>query len=85
MKREHLVGLGGAALAYLTELVHRRPRVWIRDVDRLHELLDRHGDDAIRAAFERGLTEGVYGHEYIVHYLSERAAGGDGVQQELPV
>jgi len=85
MKREHLVGLGGSALAYLTELVHRRPRVWIRDVDRLHDLLDRHGDDAIRAAFERGLAEGVYGHEYILHYLSERAAGDDGVQQELPV
>ena len=27
------------ALEYLTELTHRRPRVWIRDVERLHELL----------------------------------------------
>jgi hypothetical protein len=49
-KREHLVGLGSAALAYLTEPVHRRPRVWIRDVDRLHELLDRHGDASTSAA-----------------------------------
>lgn len=87
MKREHLVGLGSAALAYLTELVHRRPRVWIRDVDRLHDLLERHGDAAIRTAFERGLAEGVFGHEYIVHYLGEHhlRGGGHGVQQELPV
>jgi len=70
MKREHLLGLGGAALAYLTELVHRRPRLWVRDVDCLHELLDRHGDEALRAAFARGLADGVFGHEYIAHALA---------------
>jgi hypothetical protein len=48
-------------------------------------LLDRHGDNAIRAAFERGLAEGVYGHEYVVHYLSERPGDDNGVQRELPV
>ena len=31
--------LGAAALAYLTELTHRRPQIWIHYVDRLHELL----------------------------------------------
>jgi hypothetical protein len=70
LKREHLLGLGGGALAYLTELVHRRPRLWIRDVDRLHDLLDRHGDDALRAAFARGLADGLFGHEYITHELA---------------
>ena len=39
LQREHLLALGRAALEYLTELTHRRPQVWIRDVDRLHELL----------------------------------------------
>jgi hypothetical protein len=73
LKREHLVGLGGAALSYLTELVHRRPRVWIRDVDRLHELLEHHGDDALRAAFERGLADGLFGHEYVAHHLAQAA------------
>jgi transposase len=90
LKREHLVGLGGAALTYLTELVHRRPRVWIRDVDRMHELLERHGDDALRGAFERGLTEGVFGAEYITHYLRHDDGPSNGssvadVQQELPL
>jgi transposase len=84
MKREHLIALGGTALAYLTELVHRRPSVWIRDVDRLHELLDRHGDSALRAAFDRGLADGVFGHEYIAHYLAHTPRPVD-VQQELPL
>ncbi len=70
MKREHLLALGGDALAYVTELVHRRPRLWVRDVDRLHELLDRHGDDALRAAFARGLADGLFGHEYVAHMLA---------------
>jgi hypothetical protein len=84
MKREHLVGLGGAALTYLTELVHRRPRVWIRDVDHLHELLERHGDEALRAAFERGLADAVFGHEYIAHYLGDDAPAIES-QREVPL
>jgi len=70
MKREHLVGLGEHALAYITELVHRRPKVWIRDVDQLHDMLERYGDDALRAAFEIGLAHGAIGAEYIHHYLT---------------
>jgi len=83
-QREHLIGLGGGALAYLTELVHRRPRVWIRDVEQLHSLLERHGDDAVRAAFERGLADNVFGHEYVAHYL-KHAPRLVAVQQELPL
>jgi len=70
MKREHLVGLGEPALAYITELVHRRPKVWIRDVDELHDLLEVHGDIALRLAFARGLRERAFGHEYIAYYLA---------------
>lgn len=70
MKREHLIGLGEHALAYITELVHRRPKVWIRDIEQLHDLLERYGDDALRAAFEIGLAHGAIGAEYIHHYLT---------------
>jgi transposase len=69
LQRQHLIDLGAAALAYLTELTHRRPRTWIPDVERLHRLLQMHGDAALRAAFERGLTEQAIGAEYIAHYL----------------
>lgn len=63
----------------LIEVVHRRPRVWSRDIDRLHEFLEHYGEDALRAALARGLTDGNFGHEYIVHYL------GAPVQKRLPL
>src|ERR1051325_1611941 len=69
LQRQHLIDVGAAALAYLTELTHRRPRTWIPEVERLHELLQTHGDAAIRTAFERGLAEPAIGAEYIAHYL----------------
>jgi hypothetical protein len=69
LQRQHLIDLGAAALAYLTELTHRRPRTWIPEVERLHELLQTHGDAALRRAFERGLAEQAIGAEYVAHYL----------------
>ena len=87
MQREHLLGLGRCVLEYLTELTHRRPRVWIRDVAQLHDLLERYGDDALRGAFERGLAERAIGAEYIAHYLNVASlpANAGPVQQELPL
>jgi transposase len=85
MQREHLLELGPAALEYLTELTHRRPRVWIRDVARLHELLEQHGDEALRTAFERGLREQTIGSEYIAHYLAQPSLAATAIQQELPL
>ena len=69
LQRQHLIDLGAAALAYLTELTYRRPRTWIPEVERLHALLQTHGDAALRTAFERGLAEQAIGAEYIAHYL----------------
>ena len=83
MKREHLLGLGEEALADITEVVHRRPKVWYRDVDELHDLLEVYGDIALRLAFVRGLAERVYGHEYIAHYLANPVGVIRAAQQEL--
>jgi transposase len=85
MQREHLLGIGRVALEYLTELTHRRPRVWVRDVDRLHDLLQQHGESALRGAFERGLREQAIGAEYIAHYLARPLPLPDSIQQELPL
>jgi transposase len=70
LKREHLLQLGEAAHAYLTELVHRRPNLWLIDVEQLHDLLLAHGDDALRTAFLEGLQEQRFGAEYVRHYLA---------------
>lgn len=81
-KREHLLDLGSDAVAYLTEVVFRRENVWPRDVDELHDLLETHGENAMRAAFAHCLEHRVFGHEYIAHYLTNPIAA-IGVQQEL--
>jgi hypothetical protein len=67
--REHLLEVGGPALDYLTELVHRRPGAWIAEVERLHALLQEHGPDAMRAAFDQAVAGNTFGAEYVRHYL----------------
>ena len=51
LKRRQLLELGPHAERVLTELVHVRPRRWPDDVERLHELLQSCGSDALREAF----------------------------------
>jgi hypothetical protein len=69
LKRQHLLELGEAALTYLTEIVHRRPRSWYDDVDRLHELLERRGDAPMRQAIAAALAEESFGWEYVAAHL----------------
>jgi transposase len=88
MQREHLLELGPPALEFLTELTHRRPRAWMRDVEKLHDMLQRYGKEALRSAFELGLTEQTFGFEYIAHYLKselESMPRPSNRQQELPL
>jgi transposase len=70
LQRQHLLELGPAAHEYLTELIHRRPRRGMQEVEQLHALLQTHGAPATRRAFERGLDARVFGAEYIAHYLT---------------
>ena len=81
LKRQHLLDLGSAALAYLTEVIHRRPRGWLGEVDRLHALLQRVGPDPVRGALARAVAAGTFGVEYIEHDL--RTAPGDGAVVEV--
>ena len=69
LQRQHLLELGGPALDYLTELTYRRPRLWTRDVERLHQLLAEHGSEPLRHAFTQGLTAQQFGAEYVAHAL----------------
>lgn len=68
-KRQQLLQLGAGAEAFLTELVHRRPRVWLDDVEQLFEMLEEHGDAALRSALERALSAQTIGAEYVAHAL----------------
>jgi hypothetical protein len=83
LQREQLLELGEPALEYLTEIVHRRPRAWVSEVEGLHALLQRHGPELLRAAFEHALAQATYGTEYVVHYL--QAMPVTPAQRELPL
>src|SRR5215469_9393419 len=69
LKRQQLLDLGEPAYLYLTEIVHRRPREWVGEVDRLHEVLQTHGAEVLRRAMEEGLKEGVYSASYVELFL----------------
>jgi hypothetical protein len=69
LKRQQLLDLGDAALWYLTEITHRRPRAWSDEVEQLHDLLQQHSADALQAAFARAVAAETFGVEYVAHYL----------------
>jgi len=69
LKRQQLLEVGEPALRYLTEIVHRRPRQWLGDVDRLHALLQSHGAEVLRRGLEAGLQEEVFSAAYVEGFL----------------
>jgi transposase len=87
LKREHLFALGNDAVDFITELVHRRPQTWKRDVNVMHELLSLHREADVAAAISAALKAGTIGYEYVAHHLNERQRAawmnfvGEGVAQ----
>jgi len=69
LKRQQLLELGEPAIRYLTEIVHRRPRHWFEDVDRLHQILQSHGPEVLRQAMEEGLKQQNFGAFYVEQSL----------------
>ena len=69
LKRQQLLELGEPAFLYLTEIVHRRPRQWFYDVDRLHNILQSHGPEVLRRAMEEGIKEQVFSSSYVERFL----------------
>jgi transposase len=80
LKRQQLLELGEPAFLYLTEIVHRRPRQWFYDVDRLHDLLQSHGPEVLRRAMEEGLQEQVFSATYIEHFLQHSLVLQEGIR-----
>ena len=69
LKRQQLLELGEPAFLYLTEIVHRRPRQWFHDIDRLHDILQSHGQEVLRRAMEAGIKEQVFSSSYVERFL----------------
>ncbi len=80
LKRQQLLELGEPAIRYLTEIVHRRPRQWFEDVDRLHRILQSHGPEVLRRAMEEGLKQQIFGAFYVERSLQLGLSFALGVQ-----
>jgi transposase len=80
LKRQQLLELGEPAIRYLTEIVHRRPRNWFEDVDRLHQILQSHGPEVLRRAMEEGLKQQIFGAFYVERSLQAELSFSEVVQ-----
>ena len=79
-KRQQLLNLGADALALLTEITHREPRLASRRVEELYALLEQHGDDMLRDAISgavRAATMTVAGVKRVLSKTSARRGDGE--------
>jgi transposase len=80
-KRQQVLNLGPDALALLTEITHREPRLASRRVEELYEMLEGHGDDAMREAIGRAVraaTLTVAGVKRALSKMGARRRDGSG-------
>lgn len=70
-KRQDILNLGDPAERFLTHLVHRRERSWIRDVDRIHDMLQEVGPQRLLDAIRSCLLDEVYGAEYVATFVRQ--------------
>ena len=70
LKSQQLLDLGEPVFRYLTEIVHRRPKESISEVDRLYDILQRHGSEVLLQAVDRGLQEQVFSAAYVERLLA---------------
>ena len=80
LKRQQLLELGEPAVRYLTEIVHRRPRDWFEDVDRLHRILQSQGAEWLRSVMEEGLRQQIFGAFFVESLLAPGLSFAQGTQ-----
>jgi transposase len=73
-QRQRLLELGAPAEHFLTELIHRRPRTWKGDVERLYHLLNASGEEALLRALQAALLRGLFGAEYVEDFCQEEVS-----------
>jgi transposase len=84
-KRQQVLNLGSDALALLTEITHREPRLSSRRVEELYALLEQHGDDVLRAAITRAVERGALSVAGVRCALSSSGRGSDGASHDSRV
>jgi transposase len=84
-KRQQVLNLGPDALALLTEITHREPRLASRRVEELYVLLERHGDNTMREAIGRAVERGQLSVAGVRRRLPLGALGPVGECQQVQV
>lgn len=74
LKRQQLLDLGEPVFRYLTEIVHRRPKEWISEVDRLYDILQRYSSEILLQAVEQGLQDQVFSAHYVDQFVEHALA-----------
>ena len=74
LKRQQLLDLGEPVFRYLTEIVHRQPKRWIGQVDRLHQVLQKHGPEVLLRAVDAGLQEQIFSAYYVERFVERSLA-----------
>jgi hypothetical protein len=76
LKRQQVLEVGESAVGFLTEVVHRNPQGWIREVDELHRMLQSLGPESLDRAFRAALESGRCDVPFVAQSLGWN--GGDG-------
>lgn len=74
-QRQLLLDLDSLVEPYLTELVHRRPQGWERDVELMYQLYRQIGQTELLAAVELAIEQRCFGGEYLVAIADEVLVG----------
>lgn len=84
LRREALLGLGGAALAYIAQLSRRRRERLGAEIGALYALYEQHGKAALLAAMQQAQQAGVYGADYLQLLLTAPAGAGSEALGQVP-
>lgn len=79
LEREALLGLGGSAVAYVSELSRRRRERLGEEVAALYALYAQYGPQPLLAAMAQAHQTAIYGADYLKLLLAAPAAGSSGI------
>jgi hypothetical protein len=76
-QRQLLLDLDASVEPYFTELVHRRPQGWEKDIEQIYNLYQRIGRTDLLAAITLATEQRCFGAEYLIAIATENARDCD--------
>lgn len=82
LKRQQIFEVGESAMRFLTELVHKKPTRWARDIDRLHSLLQAYGPEPLEHSFRAAIASHTISVEFVASCLGQNVLPFDRTLDE---